>query len=88
MGGGNKRGKQEEIAGVDMDYLARHGLNVDVKRVTGGCVNVADELLMHATDAGADFIVMGGGLRPFPPARVRGRRGDASPLRSFMTEPC
>src|SRR5271167_3889796 len=57
----NERGKQDEIAGVDMaQHLARHGLNVDVKRTVAGDVDVADVLLSHAADAGTDFIVMGG----------------------------
>ena len=54
-------GKQDEIEGVDMaQHLARHGLNVDVKRTVAGDVDVADVLLSHAADAGTDFIVMGG----------------------------
>jgi nucleotide-binding universal stress UspA family protein len=58
---GNERGKQDEIAGVDMgQHLARHGLDVDVKRISGGNIDVADALLSHAADSGADFIVMGG----------------------------
>jgi nucleotide-binding universal stress UspA family protein len=58
---GKERGKQDEIAGADMgQHLARHGLNVEVKRITGGNIDVADALLSHAADSGADFIVMGG----------------------------
>jgi nucleotide-binding universal stress UspA family protein len=58
---GNERGKQDEIAGVDMgQHLARHGLDVDVKRISGGNIDVADALLSHAADSGTDFIVMGG----------------------------
>ena len=57
----NERGKQDEIAGADMgQHLARHGLKVDVNRITGGDIDVADALLSHAADAGADFMVMGG----------------------------
>ncbi|MGD0333546.1 MAG: universal stress protein [Xanthobacteraceae bacterium] len=57
----NERGKQDEIEGADMaQHLARHGLNVDVKRTVAGDVDVADVLLSHAADAGTDFIVMGG----------------------------
>jgi len=58
----NERGKQDEIAGVDMgQHLARHGLKVEVKRIiTGGDIDVADALLSHAADSGVDFIVMGG----------------------------
>ena len=57
----NERGKQEEIEGVDMgQHLARHGLNVEVQRITRGNMDIADALLSHAADAGTDFIVMGG----------------------------
>ncbi|MGC1776462.1 MAG: universal stress protein [Xanthobacteraceae bacterium] len=57
----NERGKQDKIEGVDMgQHLARHGLKVDVHRITGGNIDVADALLSHAADSGADFMVMGG----------------------------
>jgi nucleotide-binding universal stress UspA family protein len=56
-----ERGKQDEIQGADMgQHLARHGLKVDVKRLPGGNIDVADALLSHASDSGANFIVMGG----------------------------
>jgi len=57
----SERGKQDEIPGADMgQHLARHGLKVDVKRITEGDIDVADALLSHAADASIDFIVMGG----------------------------
>ncbi len=57
----NERGKQDEISGADMgQHLARHGLKVDVKRMAGGKIDVADALLSHAADSSADFMVMGG----------------------------
>ena len=57
----NERGKQDEIEGADMgQHLARHGLKVDVHRISGGNIDVADALLSHAADSGTDFIVMGG----------------------------
>ncbi len=57
----NERGKQDEIEGADMgQHLARHGLKVDVHRIVGGNIDVADALLSHAADSGADFMVMGG----------------------------
>jgi nucleotide-binding universal stress UspA family protein len=57
----NERGKQDEIEGADMgQHLARHGLKVDVKRISGGNIDVADALLSHVADSGTDFIVMGG----------------------------
>jgi nucleotide-binding universal stress UspA family protein len=57
----NERGKQDEIPGADMgQHLARHGLKVDVNRITEGDIDVADALLSHAADASIDFMVMGG----------------------------
>jgi nucleotide-binding universal stress UspA family protein len=57
----NERGKQDEIEGADMgQHLARHGLKVAVERIAGGNIEVADALLSHAADSGADFMVMGG----------------------------
>ena len=50
----NERGKQDEIEGVDIgEHLARHNLKVEVNRITGGGIDVADVLLSHAADNGA-----------------------------------
>jgi nucleotide-binding universal stress UspA family protein len=55
------RGKRDEIEGADMgQHLARHGLDVDVMRIAGGDIDVADALLSHAADASTTFMVMGG----------------------------
>ncbi len=57
----NERGKQDQIEGADVGaHLARHGLNVEVKRIPLGDIDVADVLLSHAADEDVDFIVMGG----------------------------
>jgi nucleotide-binding universal stress UspA family protein len=57
----NERGKRDEIEGADIgQHLARHGLNVEVTRITHGNLDVADALLSHSVDASADFMVMGG----------------------------
>jgi len=57
----NERGKSDEVAGADIaQHLARHELKVEVKRIPGGDIDVADALLSHAADSGADFMVMGG----------------------------
>jgi len=57
----NERGKRDEIEGADIgQHLARHGLKVEVTRITHGDLDVADALLSHSMDAGADFMVMGG----------------------------
>jgi nucleotide-binding universal stress UspA family protein len=57
----NEPGKREEVEGADIgQHLARHGFKVDVHRISGGDIDIADALLSHAADSGADFIVMGG----------------------------
>jgi nucleotide-binding universal stress UspA family protein len=57
----NEPGKKDEIEGADMgEHLARHGLNVEVRRTVLGDIDVADVILSHAADSGTDFIVMGG----------------------------
>jgi nucleotide-binding universal stress UspA family protein len=57
----NEPGKEDEIEGADMgQHLARHGLKIEVQRIPRGDVDVADALLSHAADSGADFMVMGG----------------------------
>jgi nucleotide-binding universal stress UspA family protein len=58
---GSEHGSQDEIEGADMgQHLARHGLKVEVHRMDGGTTDVADALLSHAADSGADFMIMGG----------------------------
>jgi len=57
----NERGKHDEIEGAEIgQHLARHGLKVEVNRIMRGDIDVADALLSHSADSGADFIVMGG----------------------------
>jgi nucleotide-binding universal stress UspA family protein len=57
----NERGKEDEIEGADIgQHLARHGLKVDVHRISRGNIDVADALLSHAADSAADLMVMGG----------------------------
>jgi nucleotide-binding universal stress UspA family protein len=57
----NEPGKQDQIEGADIGaHLARHGLNIEVKRIPLGDIDVADMLLSHAADEDIDFIVMGG----------------------------
>jgi nucleotide-binding universal stress UspA family protein len=56
-----KQGKDDEIAGADLgQHLARHGLKVNVKRITSPEINVTSTLLSYAADSSADMIVMGG----------------------------
>jgi nucleotide-binding universal stress UspA family protein len=55
------RETSDEIPGIDMgEHLARHGLNVEVKRIVSTDVDVPNTLLSHAADTAADFMVMGG----------------------------
>ena len=57
----NGRAKSDEIAGVDLgQHFARHGLNVEVKRITSPDIDVASTILSYAADTSADFLVMGG----------------------------
>jgi nucleotide-binding universal stress UspA family protein len=58
---GSKPPKSDEIAGADLgQHLARHGLKVDVKRITAPDIDVASTILSYAADSSADMIVMGG----------------------------
>ena len=57
----SERPKSDEIAGADIgQHLARHGLNIEVKRIVATDTDVTNTLLSHAADSAADFIVMGG----------------------------
>lgn len=50
-----------ELPGVDLgQHLARHGLKVDVKRMTSPDIDVAETILSYAADTSTDLIVMGG----------------------------
>jgi nucleotide-binding universal stress UspA family protein len=56
-----ERGKGGEMAGTNMArHLARHGLEVELKRVSAGDVDVPSAIRAHAAETGADFMVMGG----------------------------
>jgi nucleotide-binding universal stress UspA family protein len=57
----SKGGKPDELPGVDLgEHLARHDLNVEVKRLVAADIDVSNAVLSYAADCGADFIVMGG----------------------------
>lgn len=54
-------GKSDEIPGADIaHHLARHGLEVELKRIVAVDVDVTNTILSHAADIGGDFLVMGG----------------------------
>jgi nucleotide-binding universal stress UspA family protein len=56
-----ERDKSGEITGANMKrHLARHGIDVEIKRIAVGNVDVQTAILAHAADSAADFIVMGG----------------------------
>ena len=49
------------VPGADLgQHLARHGLKVDVKRITSPDIDVTSTILSYAADSAADMIVMGG----------------------------
>jgi nucleotide-binding universal stress UspA family protein len=57
----DKPGKTDEAPGADLaQHLARHGLKVDVKRITSPDIDVASTILSYAADSSADMLVMGG----------------------------
>jgi nucleotide-binding universal stress UspA family protein len=54
-------GKANDLPGAGIaEHLARHGLNVELKRLIASDLDVANAVLSYAADVGADFIVMGG----------------------------
>ena len=56
-----ERDKSGEITGANMKrHLARHSINVNIKRIAAGNIDVQTAILAHAADTAADFIVMGG----------------------------
>ncbi len=56
-----KQAKADEVAGADLaQHLARHGIKVDVKRITSPDIDTASTILSYAADASTDLIVMGG----------------------------
>ena len=53
--------KIKGLAGTDMaQHLARHGLNVDIRKIAGADSDVANVVLAYAADNETDFLVMGG----------------------------
>lgn len=58
---GKGKMNEKELTGADMGaHLARHGLKIDVKRISAPDVDVANVVLSYAADTGSEFIVMGG----------------------------
>ena len=58
---GPEKGKTGSIQGIDIaHHLARHGLNVELRSITAGNLDVANAILSDAADRDVDLIVMGG----------------------------
>jgi nucleotide-binding universal stress UspA family protein len=56
-----ERDKSGEITGTNMRrHLARHGITVEIKHITGASADVPNTILSHAADSGTDFMVLGG----------------------------
>lgn len=56
----NDRIKSDEITGADMGkHLIRHGLNIEVKRITPAKVDASTAILSYVAESSADFMVMG-----------------------------
>jgi nucleotide-binding universal stress UspA family protein len=56
-----ERDKSGEITGTNMRrHLARHGIEVEIKHITGGGAGVQNAILAHAAETGTDFMVLGG----------------------------
>ena len=54
-------GEHERLPCTDIvNYLAQHGVNVDLHRSPGGQIDIGKELISRAADISADLIVMGG----------------------------
>jgi nucleotide-binding universal stress UspA family protein len=57
----NEDAKSDEMPGADIaHHLARHGADVEVKRIVSTETDAAGTILSHAADVSADFLVMGG----------------------------
>lgn len=53
--------RRNELPGADIaHHLARHGINVELKRIVAPDSDVANTILSYAADSSADLIVMGG----------------------------
>ena len=56
-----ERDKSGEITAANMKWhLARHGIDVEIKRIAAGGADAQSTIVKHATESGADFLVMGG----------------------------
>jgi len=57
----SKAAKADEAPGADLaEHLARHDLDVMLKRITSPDIDVASTILSYVADSDADMLVMGG----------------------------
>jgi len=57
----SKAAKADEAPGADLaEHLARHDLDVILKRITSPDIDVASTILSYVADSNADMLVMGG----------------------------
>jgi len=53
--------KHVQVTGARLsEHLSRHGVTVEIKRITKGSIGVEATILSHVADTSADFVVMGG----------------------------
>lgn len=58
---GDEASARPFLSGQDLArHLGRHGITAEPRRVVGSDIGIADLMLSHAADIGADLIVMGG----------------------------
>jgi nucleotide-binding universal stress UspA family protein len=56
-----EHGKDDETGNASMaEHLSRHGIAVEVRRLSKADIDVSDAILSYAADRATDFIVMGG----------------------------
>jgi nucleotide-binding universal stress UspA family protein len=54
-------GKGDEMTGANIGrHLARHGVNVEIRRIATREIDVASAILSHVADVSADLLIMGG----------------------------
>jgi nucleotide-binding universal stress UspA family protein len=56
-----ERGKAYQTQGAVMSqHLTRHGINVEIKRISAPKIDVQNTILSYVADSNTDFLVMGG----------------------------
>jgi UDP-glucose 6-dehydrogenase len=61
VGVASEPGKGDEMTGANIGrHLARHGVNVEIRRIATREIDVASAILSHVADVSADLLIMGG----------------------------